>query len=126
MAIILGALVFIIFLFFVSKSNNALEKCIQEIPAEVVDHKQDVFSDSSDFNPVVTYRFEGKDYRCNLNRSLGTKEIEAQYPIGKSIVVYIDPEKPAVCSENPAQDRNDNSFILILILIAVLLALCFR
>lgn len=128
MAIIFLVLVLILFAWpaLVAKENAKLDRCSLAITAEVVAHKRDVMSEGLDYNPVIQYTYQDKVWERSVNRRLGEKEIEAQYPIGKNITVYIDPEKPGNCSENPKMDQNSNWFAVSLCLILLIILLCLK
>lgn len=124
MQIILFMLVSAVVLTVALRSNRALIKCTRETPAEIVGHKVDPMSDGLDLNPVVTYCFEGKNYKRVLPIRCDKEQIEAEYPIGKQIVIYIDPRKPQSCSEDPTKEKNGNTLIAVVIVVG-LLVLCF-
>ena len=102
--------------------RKKLRKCTYPVSARVVGHADFGDTEGDSYRPIVEYTYQGKKHRSDIDEVNSSKEKARQeYPVGKTVTVYIDPENPKVCSSDPARDRDAQiiviaAFVLLLVL----------
>jgi len=103
--------------------RKKLRKCTYPVSARVVGHSDFGDTEGHSYRPIVEYTYQGKTQRSAIDEgNFSTMEKARQeYPVGKNVTVYIDPENPKICSSDPARDRDAQiiviaAFVLLLVL----------
>ena len=106
--------------------QKKLEKCTHPISAQVVDHSDFGDTEGHSYRPIVEYTYQRKKHRSDIDEVNSSKEKARQeYPIGKTVTVYIDPKNPNVCSSDPARDRNAQIVIIAVAILLIILSLSY-
>lgn len=71
------------------------KKCIYPITAQIIKHKNFLYCDDPYYKAIYSYCYENKIYKGTTEFGYTDEDkVKKRYPVGKSITVYIDPQKP--------------------------------
>lgn len=92
--------------------SSKLEACYTPVTAEVVDYGDWGDSDGREYRPIVEYTHQGEKLRHNIKvdgivgKYWELEEVKQANPVGKTVTVYINPEKPKFCCLDAEREQN--------------------